>query len=193
MEEKLLFISYDSGTCNFVSHVYDYRARLGEALGGYSVFFPRHRVVAAVYFEDRALPCVEWRCRLLLSDPAFVQRFRSLLNGGAAQAVIPRVVRIESYAGQWCDYPLVEYSAAGGGGFYIVPSHRNIREDDVRVAGCLGSAAYLAGVNGLFYGAAGQTAVAGVMSGGYVPALPSAGFGFPPPSAGLSGGYGMQF
>jgi hypothetical protein len=169
MGKKLLFVCYDTGRNNFVCYVFDYRQRLRSSLESHCAFYPHFRVVCAVYFEDHCLPVIEWRCRGFLSDPQSVGYFRRLLNTSVPSAV-PRVVRVQSYGGSWVDYPLLQYSAAGGGsGFYTVPAHQGMRDDDVRIVGVLGSVFYLPGINYLFYNSLSDSARFGAASSPGVP------------------------
>jgi hypothetical protein len=153
--EDLLFLCYDEVSRDFIVHKMSDLGGLRGTLYQHGVFFPRHRLVSAVWVNQIALKTLMLYHQRCFRDVSFVSRFRAELNraGGGYQS---SALIYSRHDGHTVQYPYVEYvpvSSTGTESFSLVPFDRKAQPDAPYVAGVIGHSAYVYAVTELYFGA----------------------------------------
>jgi hypothetical protein len=152
--EELLFLCYDEASRDFIVHKLSDLGGLRGTLYQHGVFFPRHRIISAVWVNQIALQTLVCHHQRRFRDVSFVSRFRAELNrsGGGYQS---SAIVYSRHDGHTVQYPYIEYvpvSSSGTESFSLVPYDRKAQPDAPYVAGVIGHSAFVYAVSDLYFG-----------------------------------------
>jgi hypothetical protein len=153
--EDLLFVCYDDAGRTFIAHKMSDLGGLRSTLYQHGVFFPRHRMICAVWINQIAVRTVMSCFQRKLRDSGFASYFRSELNRAGAVHQPGASIIYSRHDGRAVQYPYIEYAnhggSSGGESFIMVQPDKHPQPDAPYISGVIGHSGYLPAVSSLYF------------------------------------------